>query len=62
MKYLIDTNIFLEVLLKRKKKEECKIFLAKIKTGEINAIFSHFDKEFKIPILIKSLRISISNV
>jgi len=53
MKYLIDTNIFLEVLLKRKRKEECKIFLTRVKTGEINAIFSHFAL-YSIEILLSS--------
>ncbi|HUY01400.1 MAG TPA: PIN domain-containing protein [Candidatus Deferrimicrobium sp.] len=53
MKYLIDTNIFLEVLLKRKRKEACKIFLTKVRTGEIRAIFSHFAL-YSIEILLSS--------
>ena len=33
--FLVDTNIFLEILLKRNKKEKCKSFLEKHK-GELN--------------------------
>jgi len=33
--FLIDSNIFLEILLKQKKKEECKRFLA----GNIDALY-----------------------
>jgi len=35
MKYLIDTNIWLELLLKQEKAEEVSIFLDKIATEEI---------------------------
>jgi predicted nucleic acid-binding protein len=51
--YLIDTNIFLEVLLKRKRKEDCKIFLRKVKNGELTAVFSHFSL-YSIEILLTS--------
>ena len=40
--YLIDTNIFLEVLLKQERSERCKVFLYKILTGELEAIVSDF--------------------
>ena len=49
--YLIDTNIFLEVLLKRKRKEDCKEFLKLVKNGELTAIFSHFSL-YSIEILL----------
>jgi len=32
--YLIDTNIFLEVLLGRARKEKCKKFLGEIRNGK----------------------------
>jgi predicted nucleic acid-binding protein len=51
--YQIDTNIFLEVLLKRKRKDECKKFLKEVKNGEITAIFSHFSL-YSIEILLSS--------
>lgn len=35
MKYLIDTTIWLELLLKQEKAEEVSIFLDKIETEEI---------------------------
>jgi hypothetical protein len=35
--YLIDTNIFLEVLLEREKFLDCKNFLEKVQTGEVTA-------------------------
>jgi predicted nucleic acid-binding protein len=38
-KYLIDTNIFLEILLEQEKKEKCKSFLVK-NFGEL--VFSDF--------------------
>ena len=40
--YLIDTNIFLEVLLDREKREECERFLKKIENGEIFGIVTSF--------------------
>jgi predicted nucleic acid-binding protein len=39
---LIDTNIFLEILLSRKHKESCKTILKKIKEGGIKAIITDF--------------------
>lgn len=32
--FLVDTNIFLEVMLSRSKEEECERFLDQLKTGE----------------------------
>ena len=40
--YLIDTNIFLEVLLGREKKEQCKRFLEEVESGNIQAIVTTF--------------------
>ncbi len=40
--YLIDSNIFLEILLARKNKEQCKELLRKIKSNEIEGICSSF--------------------
>jgi len=40
--YLIDTNIFLEVLLGRRRKKECKRFLREIRDGKLRAFFTDF--------------------
>lgn len=40
--YLIDTNIFLEVLLDQDNKESCVELLEKIEKGEIHAIVTSF--------------------
>lgn len=40
--YLIDTNIFLEILLKQEDKEDCKDLLNKIAEGKINAVVTEF--------------------
>jgi predicted nucleic acid-binding protein len=40
--YLIDTNIFLEVLLSRAKKEECKKLLKEFKDGKRSGIVTDF--------------------
>jgi predicted nucleic acid-binding protein len=40
--YLIDSNIFLEILMKQKKSEQCKELLNKIAQGEIRTIVSKF--------------------
>jgi predicted nucleic acid-binding protein len=40
--YLVDTNIFLEVLLSRAKKEECKNFLKLLRDGEKTGIVTDF--------------------
>jgi hypothetical protein len=40
--YLIDTNIFLEVLLERENKDECVSLLRRIEQGEIEAFTTSF--------------------
>jgi predicted nucleic acid-binding protein len=40
--YLVDTNIFLEVLLSRAKKEECKNFLKLLRDGEKTGVVTDF--------------------
>jgi len=40
--YLVDTNIFLEVLLSRGKKEECKKILRTLRDGRKSAIVTDF--------------------
>jgi predicted nucleic acid-binding protein len=40
--YLIDTNIFLEVLLGRAEKEECKKLLRELRDGRKSAIITDF--------------------
>jgi len=40
--YLIDANIFLELLYKRNKWRECYDFLNKVKTGNIKSYVLHF--------------------
>ncbi len=66
--YLVDTNIFLEVLLARKRKRECKKFLKLLKDGKIDGIvtdftihsiivlMNHFKKLDKLKIFLSSLR------
>ncbi|MEM2910824.1 MAG: type II toxin-antitoxin system VapC family toxin [Nitrososphaerota archaeon] len=40
--HLIDTNIFLEVLLGRERSEECKQLLRLVRDGKINALVTDF--------------------
>ena len=40
--YLVDANIFLEVLLSRTRKEECKNFLASLRDGKKSGIMTDF--------------------
>ncbi|MEM2082044.1 MAG: PIN domain-containing protein [Candidatus Bathyarchaeia archaeon] len=40
--YLIDTNIFLEILLARSRKESCKNFLIALQKGEKTGIVTDF--------------------
>ncbi len=40
--YLIDTNIFLEVMLSRERKEECKRLLKALRDGKIRSIVTDF--------------------
>lgn len=38
----IDANIFLEVLLKQKRTEECKAYLKRVRRGEVTALTTDF--------------------
>src|SRR3989344_8375615 len=38
----IDANIFLELLLKQERYEECREFLAEVRDGRVEAIVSEF--------------------
>lgn len=40
--YLIDSNIFLEILLQQEKSEQCKKLLAKVAEGELKTAVSKF--------------------
>jgi len=40
--YLVDTNIFLEVMLSRSKREECKKLLAMLRDGKAKGIVTDF--------------------
>jgi predicted nucleic acid-binding protein len=40
--YLVDTNIFLEVLLSQKRKDECESFLTQVKNGKKIGIVTDF--------------------
>lgn len=40
--YLVDTNIFLEVMLSQRRTEECKSFLAMLRDGNIRGIVTDF--------------------
>ena len=40
--YLIDTNIFLEVMLRRERSKECKKLLELLRDGKINGIVTDF--------------------
>ena len=40
--YLIDTNIFLEILLSQKRKDECKKLLSMLKVGKIEGVVTDF--------------------
>ncbi len=52
--YLIDTNIFLEVMLARQRKNECKAFLKALKEGIKNAFVTDFSI-YSIMIIMASL-------
>lgn len=52
--YLIDTNIFLEVMLARQRKSECKAFLKTLKEGINNAFMTDFSI-YSIMIIMASL-------
>ena len=40
--YLVDTNIFLEILLARSRKEECKKLLSQLRDGKKNGLVTDF--------------------
>src|SRR3990170_3200746 len=40
--YLVDTNVFLEVLLARSRKEECKKLLSQLRDGKKTALVTDF--------------------
>ena len=66
--YLIDTNVFLEVLLGRKNKGECISLLRMIESGEIKAfatsftihsievIMDHFKKQKELKIFLETIQ------
>jgi len=54
--YLIDTNIFLEVLLAQKRKKEAKKFLQYVRDGIITAYFSRFSL-YSIELLLTKLKL-----
>ncbi len=40
--YLIDTNVFLEVMLSRKRKNECKKLLRLLRNGKVKGVVTDF--------------------
>jgi len=42
MSYLVDTNIFLEVMLSRRRKEECRNLLKQISAAKIRGMLTDF--------------------
>jgi predicted nucleic acid-binding protein len=65
--YLLDTNIFLEVLMLQERKEECKTFLEMLQTGKKTAIITDFTVHSIIVIMynlhkIKELKIFLSSL
>jgi len=52
--YLIDTNIFLEILLEQEKAEDCSLFLQKVRNGNIKAVVSTFSIH-SISVILSSL-------
>lgn len=49
--YLVDTNIFLEVMLRQTRKDECKAFLNLLKTGTSRGFVTDFSLYSMIIIL-----------
>jgi len=65
--YLVDTNIFLEVLLLQDRKEECKNFLDLIRNGKKTGVVTDFTIHSIIVIMsnlnrLKELRIFLSSL
>jgi len=52
--YLVDTNIFLEVMLSRRRKEECKQFLRLLRDGRTSGAVTDFSVH-SIMVLLDSL-------
>lgn len=57
--YLVDTNIFLEVLLGRGKKEECKRLLRALRDGKKSAIVTDFSIHSIIVIMEELRRLDV---
>jgi predicted nucleic acid-binding protein len=53
--YLVDTNIFLEVMLSRKRSSECKRFLAMLRDGRASGVVSDFSVH-SIMVLLDSMK------
>lgn len=51
MMYLVDTNIFLEVLLSRARREECKKLLSSLKKGEREGVVTDYSVHSVIVIM-----------
>ena len=65
--YLVDTNIFLEVLLAQTRKEECEKFLSSLKTGKRKGVVTDFTLHSIIVILgnlnkLNELKIFLSSL
>ncbi len=65
--YLVDTNIFLEVLLLQDKKEECENFLDSIRSGKKTGVVTDFTIHSIIVIMynfnrLKELKIFLSSL
>jgi|SRR3989338_1031487 len=58
---LIDTNIFLEVLLNQQKAESCQRILQEVKEGKYKAIVTNFTID-SIAIIMNRNKISISSI
>jgi len=53
--YLIDTNIFLEILLDQERGKECEKFLMKVENGEISAVVTSFSLH-SIAVILERLK------
>jgi len=58
MSYLVDTNIFLEVMLSRRRKEECKNLLKQISAGKIRGMLTDFSLYSLMLIMVSHKRYS----
>ncbi|MEM3712837.1 MAG: PIN domain-containing protein [Thermoproteota archaeon] len=55
--YLVDTNIFLEIMLSQTRSKDCKTLLNMIKNGDIKAIVTDFSIYSIMLIMSNSLKI-----